>query len=75
VALHSAGKRSEALAVLYDADRRHPYNMDILHALISIHREAGDFNNALVYYARKLSEILPEDGNMKLLLEQLEAGR
>jgi len=74
VALHSAGRRSEALAVLRDADARHPYDLEILSALVSLNREAGDTKGALPY-ARKLAEALPGDPNVKRLMDELERAR
>ena len=71
VGLNSAGKRSEALAVLRAADQRHPYNLEILSALISVHREASNIRDALAY-ARKLAEVLPEDPGVKRLLSELD---
>ncbi|MEC4748115.1 tetratricopeptide repeat protein [Methylomicrobium sp. Wu6] len=71
VALHSAGKRREALAVLKAADGRRPYDLDILSALISMLREAGDAKSALVY-ARKAVEVLPDDPDIKQLVDELE---
>jgi two-component sensor histidine kinase len=40
--VHSAGKRERALALLREADKRHPNDLDILAALLSMSREAGD---------------------------------
>jgi Flp pilus assembly protein TadD len=74
VALHSAGKRREALSVLRDADRRRLYDLNMLSALISMQREAGDSKGALVY-ARKTAAILPDDAGIKRLLEKLEAAK
>jgi tetratricopeptide (TPR) repeat protein len=71
VGLHSAGKRREALAVLKEIDARHPYDLDILGSLISMHRETGDAKAALVY-ARKASEALPADMGIKRMVEELE---
>jgi tetratricopeptide (TPR) repeat protein len=71
VALHSAGREREALAVLRAADARHPYDLDILGALVSMNREAGNAKAALPY-ARKLAEVLPGDPNVKRLVEELE---
>lgn len=71
VGLHSAGRPSEALAVLRSADARHPYNLDILGALISMSRDAGNANAALSY-ARKVAEVLPGDPNVKRLVDDLE---
>ena len=41
VGLHSAGRRGEALSVLRAAEARHPYDLEILGALVSMNREAG----------------------------------
>jgi len=71
VGLHSAGKRSDALAVLREADSRHPYDLDILGALISMNREAGDVKAAL-RYARRIAEALPDDPGVKRLIADLE---
>jgi tetratricopeptide (TPR) repeat protein len=74
VGLHSAGKRREALAILKAIDARRPYDLDVLGALISMLREAGDAKGALVY-ARKAAEALPGDAGIKQLLEELEPRR
>ena len=42
VALHSAGRGSEAMTVLKDNLARHPDDRDTLLALISFSRDAGD---------------------------------
>lgn len=74
VALHSAGQSKEAIAALRDADRRHPYEVDILGALVSFEREAGDPRAALGH-ARKLAEALPDDPQVKALVAELAQGR
>jgi len=71
VALQSAGKTAEALAALVDADRRHPYDLDILGALVSIHLDAGH-PEAVLPYARKIAEVLPDDPAVRQLLGRLE---
>jgi len=71
VGLHSAGRRGEALAALRAADARHPYDLDILGALVSMLREAGD-NKAALAYAKKVAEALPEDAGVKRLVTDLE---
>jgi len=71
VGLHSTGKRGEALAALREADARHPYDLEILGALVSMLREAGDDKVALAY-AKKVAEALPEDANVKRLVDDLE---
>jgi tetratricopeptide (TPR) repeat protein len=70
VGLHSAGRRDEALAALRAADARYPYNLDILGALVSMNREAGDAK-ATLPYARKLAEVLPGDLNVRRLVDEL----
>ena len=72
VALNSAGKRAEAIALLRVANTRTPNDIEILSALISLNREAGDFKAALAY-ARKAAEILPGDPGVKRLVSELEA--
>ena len=74
IALNSLGKQREALALLKAADTRHPYNLDILGALISMQREAGNSKAALAY-ARKIAEVLPENPDIKQLIAELESGR
>lgn len=74
VALHSAGKMPEAIAALQAIDERSPYDFDILDALVSMQRQAGDFKSALKY-ARKAAEILPEDVNLQRLIQELEAAK
>jgi tetratricopeptide (TPR) repeat protein len=72
IGLNSAGKRDAALAVLSAADVRQPYDLDILGALVSINRDAGNARAALPY-ARKLAEALPRDPGVTKLLAELEA--
>jgi predicted CXXCH cytochrome family protein len=71
VGLNSTGKRDEALALLKATDARHPYNLDVLSALISINREAGNAKAALIY-ARKAAEALPNDPGVTRLVTELE---
>ncbi len=73
VALQSAGKTAEALAALVDADRRQPYDLDILGALVSMNLGAGHPEAALPY-ARMIAEVLPDDPGIRQLLGQLENG-
>ena len=71
IALHAAGRRGEALAVLRGANRRHPDDLDILGALISISREAGDRPSAL-RYARQAAALLPDNADLGRLVAELE---
>jgi Flp pilus assembly protein TadD len=71
VGLNSTGNRDEALALLKATDARHPYNLDVLSALISMNREAGNAKAALIY-ARKAAEALPNDPGVTRLVTELE---
>ena len=72
IALNSAGKRSEALAVLGATHARHPDDVDVLNALVSINVEAGQHKAALGY-ARQLATLLPEDPSVRRLLADLQS--
>jgi len=74
VGLYSAGRRADALSVLRAADTSHPYDVNILGALVSMNHEAGDDKAALAY-AKKAAEALPDDPNLKRLLADLEGKR
>jgi predicted CXXCH cytochrome family protein len=70
VALHSAGRPNEAIALLKQAVQSHPANPDILRALISFNRLAGDVPAALGY-AEQLATITPEDRGLAALIQEL----
>ncbi|MGR8953470.1 MAG: tetratricopeptide repeat protein, partial [Gammaproteobacteria bacterium] len=72
VALHSTGKKQEALSVLDKMASHQPYDLDLLNALISMYREKGDAKAAL-HYAKKASEVLPDDTALKQLVMELKA--
>jgi Flp pilus assembly protein TadD len=72
VALNSAGRRSEALAVLRQASRRHPAHRELLIALTTINRDAGDISSALAY-ALALVQLMPDDASAQALLRELQA--
>jgi len=71
IGLHSTGKRDAALVVLRAASARHPYDLDILGALVSMNREAGNTRAALPY-ARRIAEVLPDDPGVQRLIADLE---
>jgi tetratricopeptide (TPR) repeat protein len=71
VALYSEGKRDAALAELRAINERYPYDLDVLGALVSINREAGNPKAALPY-ARKLAELFPGDVGLQKLVGELE---
>jgi len=70
VALHSAGRGDEAIAILKQAVARHPDDRDILLALVTFSRDAGDVGSALDY-AEQLSRIAPNDTGLARLIEDL----
>jgi predicted CXXCH cytochrome family protein len=60
VALHDAGRRSDALRELARVLAHHPYDRDSLAAGVAFHREAGDLRSAL-RCAEQLVAIDPQD--------------
>jgi tetratricopeptide (TPR) repeat protein len=70
VALHSAGQRDEAMTVLKEALKSHPSNREILQALVSFSRLAGDAEAALSY-AERLAIIVPDDQGLAVLIRDL----
>jgi Flp pilus assembly protein TadD len=72
VALQSSGDVTRAVAVLTEACRRHPYDRDLLLALSTMHRDREEWTRA-IEYARRLSEIAPEDRGVLQFLAELEA--
>jgi predicted CXXCH cytochrome family protein len=70
VALHSAGHVDDAMAVLKENATRHPDDRDILLALVSYNRDAGDFASALEY-AQRLVRLVPDDLSLNALIENL----
>ncbi len=72
IAVDSAGKREQALTLLRSANKRHPNDLDILSALLSISRETGDRRAALVY-AKQLAEMVPGNPGLNRLIAELEA--
>lgn len=70
VALNSTNKTAKALQVLQRAHQRHPNSADMLFALVTINREAGNSAAALAY-ARKLDVLLPGNPAVQRLLGEL----
>ncbi len=71
IALNSAGRRGESLAVLRSALQRHPEDLEILGALVSINRESGD-RQAALRYAKQAAILLPGNADLGRLLADLE---
>ncbi len=71
VALHSAGRAGEAVAILKENLTRHPDDHDTLLALISFDREAGDVSSAL-QFAERLGQAFPNEPGLAGLLQDLQ---
>jgi Flp pilus assembly protein TadD len=71
VALHSAGRGEDATKVLQDGLAKHPDNRDILLALMTFSRAAGDIASALAY-AEQLVKITPDDRDLVDFVEDLQ---
>jgi predicted CXXCH cytochrome family protein len=71
VALHSTGRRQDAIAYLRESLIGHPDNRDIIMAIVSFSREAGDTATAL-QYAEQAIKIAPDDPTIRTLVEQLK---
>ncbi len=70
VALHSGGRRGEAITVLKEALKSHPSDLEVLQALVSFSRMAGDATAALGY-AEQLTVIMPGDQSLAVLVQEL----
>jgi predicted CXXCH cytochrome family protein len=71
VALHSAGQRDQAIAVLKEGLQSHPANREILQALVSFNQVAGDAK-ATLGYAERLALIMPDDPSLATLIRDLQ---
>jgi Flp pilus assembly protein TadD len=70
VAMDSAGHRPEAIAYLKDSLTGHPDNRDMIVAIISFSREAGDTATAL-QYAERMAKLAPDDPAVKSMVDEL----
>jgi len=70
VGLHSAGRNADAMTVLKATLARHPDDRDILLALVTMSRDAGDTGSALDY-AERLVRIVPNDPGLADLIQEL----
>lgn len=71
VVLHGTGHRAEALRVLVTSLRVAPSNRDLLYALSTFHRDAGERADAL-RYAKRLVAAHPDDPRAQALVRALE---
>ena len=72
VALHSTGSSERALTVLGQTHERHPANRELLLALVTIARDVGRIETAIVH-AERLARLDPADAQARALLDQLRA--
>jgi Flp pilus assembly protein TadD len=70
VALHSAGRISDAVMALEHSLAQHADDRDTLQALIGFSRETGDVSGALDY-AERLARISPDDQGLARLIQEL----
>ena len=70
IALNSAGRTPDALDVLKQANGQHPADVDILIALATISRDAGN-RQAAIGYAEELVRVAPNAAEARSLLESL----
>ena len=70
MALHDTGKKAEAAATLKDALARHPYDRDLLLAMITYEVEAGLVTSGLER-AELLAQLEPSNPQVAQLLASL----
>jgi tetratricopeptide (TPR) repeat protein len=70
VALHDTGKNVEAIAALKEALARHPYDRDLLMAMITYEVEANDLTSA-VERAELLRKLEPDNPQIAQILDSL----
>jgi Flp pilus assembly protein TadD len=70
VALHSTGRQQEAIGYLKDSLAAHPENREMILAIVSFSREAGDTATAL-QYAEQAVRVAPDDPAVRSLVDEL----
>jgi tetratricopeptide (TPR) repeat protein len=71
VLLNSTGRANDAIKVLEQSIKEHPYNKEILIALITFNSELGNPDEAIRYY-EKYKDFYPQDPNIRQLEEQIK---
>ena len=74
VALHSAGRPTQAITELESVHTRHPADREVLAALAMFNRDAGHID-AAIRFAERLVAVAPDDATAAQLLAQLRALR
>lgn len=72
VALHSLGRSADAVSVLERAESAHPYDVEILQALVEMLATSGHDDEALGF-ATKLAQALPGDPDVARMIAALQA--
>lgn len=70
IALNSSEQTEQALAVLIKVYEKQPNNTEILIALTTFNRDAGNYKKAL-FFARQLEKIMPGNPDIKNLIRSL----
>lgn len=70
IALNSTGHPEAALKALREASGRHPYDRDILMALVTVNLDANDSESARAHLTRLL-EVWPDDAGARRLAQAL----
>ena len=70
IALNSTGQPSEAIQILKSALGKFPEDLDILYALVTIHRDQGNRKRAL-FYAEQLVVLRPDQEYFHQLVKEL----
>ncbi len=71
VALQSAGKLPQAIGILEQMLSINPADLDVLFALVTFNRDAGNMEQALVY-AKKLQVLAPGNPAIERLIQELQ---
>jgi Flp pilus assembly protein TadD len=71
LALDGVGRKSAALEVLRSAHARDPRDVEVLYALATMHRDAGQLDQA-IHYATELNRLAPDDHSGQALLRELQ---
>jgi tetratricopeptide (TPR) repeat protein len=74
IGLHSSGERLRAMTVLRQTLKRHKYDRSLHEAMVTMHLEAGEFDDALKYVLR-LQNLFPDVAEYKTLENQIRAER
>ena len=68
VALNGNGQSEQAIKILQQVNEQHPYDSDVLIALVTYNKNMG-YRKAAEVYAAKLIELNPQYGSVENILE------